>query len=753
MENAWLNQPRLRKSLVIEVIEPRLMFALSEHRHFVFEGEIYPALLPFLHGGHSMGDILSGVADRFSLQDVMVAVQRLVASRCLVDSDVTDMPEQQAAFWDGVSDETNATAVAECLRDQPVTVRALGAINRDEFETTLRRAGVRVEPDGGMLIVATDDYLREELADLDSQARITGKPWVIVKPVGMIAWIGPLFRPGAAACWHCLEHRLRHNRQVELYLRGRSTDAIDISKTRFPSLDRSAMSLASIEIARLIALNFRTRLEGRIFALDFQTYKIEEHTVVRRPQCKACGQPLKIAQPGPVELKSRIKRNGAGGTERTASPEEIFHRYQHHISPISGIVTAFIPRNLEACGLIYNYTSGHYFPIISDDLASLQVNLIARSGGKGSDEIQAKAGAVAEALERYSGISWGEEYEVRGSFASLQPEAIRVEDVLFFSRNQYESRAQWNTTPGNEKHYVPEPFDEKAEIAWTPLWSLSHNRLRYLPKAFCFYGHRDAVGNFSFCDSNGCAAGNTLEEAIVHGFLELAERDAVAIWWYNRLKRSAVDASSFDLPYWVTLRDYYDTELQRDLHVIDITSDLGIPTFVAVSRRRDQPTEDIIIGIGCHFNPRKALMQALLEANQSTPLWHFVTRDRPALKRYCPKDIMEWLETATYENQPYLVPEATCPKTFADYKQMEKDDVREDVLTCVEIAKAAGLELLVLDQTRPGIGLPVARVVVPGLRHFWLRLAPGRLYDVPVRMGWLQKPLGEADMNRIPFFI
>jgi ribosomal protein S12 methylthiotransferase accessory factor len=207
------------------------------------------------------------------------------------------------------------------------------------------------------------------------------------------------------------------------------------------------------------------------------------------------------------------------------------------------------------------------------------------------------------------------------------------------------------------------------------------------------------------------------------------------------------------LPYWVTLRDYYDTELQRDLHVIDITSDLGIPTFVAVSRRRDQPTEDIIIGIGCHFNPRKALMQALLEANQSTPLWHFVTRDRPALKRYCPKDIMEWLETATYENQPYLVPEATCPKTFADYKQMEKDDVREDVLTCVEIAKAAGLELLVLDQTRPGIGLPVARVVVPGLRHFWLRLAPGRLYDVPVRMGWLQKPLGEADMNRIPFFI
>ena len=42
-------------------------------------------------------------------------------------------------------------------------------------------------------------------------------------------------------------------------------------------------------------------------------------------------------------------------------------------------------------------------------------------------------------------------------------------------------------------------------------------------------------------DSNGCAAGNTLEEAIVQGFLELVERDAYAIWWYNRLQRAEVD--------------------------------------------------------------------------------------------------------------------------------------------------------------------------------------------------------------------
>ena len=43
-------------------------------------------------------------------------------------------------------------------------------------------------------------------------------------------------------------------------------------------------------------------------------------------------------------------------------------------------------------------------------------------------------------------------------------------------------------------------------------------------------------------------------------------------------------------------------------------------------------------------------------------------------------------------------------------------------------------------------------VVVPGLRHFWARFGPGRLYEVPVAMGWLERPLTEDQLNPIPFF-
>ena len=62
------------------------------------------------------------------------------------------------------------------------------------------------------------------------------------------------------------------------------------------------------------------------------------------------------------------------------------------------------------------------------------------------------------------------------------------------------------------------------------------------------------------------------------------------------------------------------------------------------------------------------------------------------------------------------------------------------------------MEMLVLEQTRPDIALPVVKVIVPGLRHFWARFAPGRLYEVPVTLGWRDRPLAEDQLNPIPVF-
>jgi ribosomal protein S12 methylthiotransferase accessory factor len=112
-----------------------------------------------------------------------------------------------------------------------------------------------------------------------------------------------------------------------------------------------------------------------------------------------------------------------------------------------------------------------------------------------------------------------------------------------------------------------------------------------------------------------------------------------------------------------------------------------------------------------------------------------------------------WLQTATTANQPYLLPADGPPRTAASYPQAWTDDVTEDVRACQALVERAGMEMLVLDQTRPEVGLPVAKVVVPGLRHFWARFAPGRLYDVPVRLGWLPRPLAEEELNPVAMFL
>src|ERR1700761_7400224 len=88
-------------------------------------------------------------------------------------------------------------------------------------------------------------------------------------------------------------------------------------------------------------------------------------------------------------------------------------------------------------------------------------------------------------------------------------------------------------------------------------------------------------GGFYAADSNGCAAGNTVQEAIVQGFLELVERDAYAIWWYNRDQREELDLNQFDDSYVQDLRTQLG-DRGRKLWGLDITSDLGIPTYVAI---------------------------------------------------------------------------------------------------------------------------------------------------------------------------
>jgi ribosomal protein S12 methylthiotransferase accessory factor len=303
---------------------------------------------------------------------------------------------------------------------------------------------------------------------------------------------------------------------------------------------------------------------------------------------------------------------------------------------------------------------------------------------------------------------------------------------MLFSERQYAGRGALDPA-GSRVQFVPAPFDPDAEIDWTPVWSLTREETKYVPTEYCFYG---PVGPNATCpaDSNGCAAGNTLEEAVLQGFLELVERDGVALWWYSRARRPAVDLDSFDEPHVRELQRVY-RELGRELWVLDVTSDLGIPTFVAVSRGTGGASEELAFGYGAHLEARLGLLRALSELNQMIA----TVRPDPAPAR-------------PLDEEPHVVPSREAPRAKSDYVRLWSEDLRDDVFTCRAAVERLGLEMLVLDQTRPEIGLPVAKVIVPGLRHFWPRFAPGRLYDVPVSLGWISARLEERELNPIPAF-
>ncbi|HET6879346.1 MAG TPA: TOMM precursor leader peptide-binding protein, partial [Pirellulales bacterium] len=479
------------------------------------------------------------------------------------------------------------------------------------------------------------------------------------------------------------------------------------------------------------------------------------HALTRLPYCRACSAKTdeEARRFVPIELKSRRKTFVQDGGHRVVAPQATLDRYSHHVSPITGAVSVLQRSSPSEDGAMHVYLAGHNLARTHHNVGQLKGDLRNMSAGKGTTDVQAKASGLCEGLERYSGVFRGDEPRRAARLAELGSSAIDPRACMLYSEQQYRDREIWNAKK-SPYNFVPMPFDPHEEIEWSPLWSLTRQETRWLPTEFCYYDCPRPHGKrFCMACSNGCAAGNTLEEAVLQGFLEVIERDSVALWWYNRASRPGVDLTSFDEPYLSELGDCLKRR-QREMAVLDLTSDLGIPVFASWTRRTDSAREEIVFGFGAHLDPRIALLRAVTEMNQMLSHLLQVPLDETASEHESDEETVHWLKTATLQNQPYLIPSPREPaRHLADFRVAFSDDVADDVRYCQSLVERQGLEVLVLDQTRPEIGLPVVKVVVPGLRHFWARFAPGRLYEAPVRLGWRGQPLAEEELNPIPMFL
>ncbi|GAA1433436.1 TOMM precursor leader peptide-binding protein [Streptomyces thermospinosisporus] len=719
------------------------LFLLSEHDAQFFEGPVFADLSDHLADGAAPTDAVDALAPVHGRAVAHYALDVMRRSGVLTEGE--GHLGATAAFWDELGYDPGTAERG--LENATVAVLASGGADPSAVTAAIEAFGIRVVSRSASAahtpqVVLTPNYLSPELAALARDNWRDGRPWLLARTTGFSLWLGPLFTPGNA-CYTCLTARLGANRSIDRYIAKRAGNGVgDTSAPATTPVHAPLVAgLIALELAKWLADTTRPR-PAEVRVINLATLASTSHPVERRPQCGMCGDP---------KLQTRLMTTPPqlGGAQ---SQPKTLAELRRFVSPVTGLVSA-----VEAAdsGLARGPTCTAFFGFGGDalDLQGLKNSAISQGAGVGTTAEEAECGAICEALERYSGMTLGDEPVLRARYVDLDP-ATTVDPTacMLYSERQYAMRHTINQDQA-AFNAVPEPFDEQAMLDWTGVWSLGAGRFKLLPSSYLFYFYPRTPGEpgpYCWADSNGCAAGTSLADAVTRGMYELIERDAVSIWWYNRLRRPAVDIDACADPSVKGLLDDHRA-IGREAWALDLTADLGIPTFAAISRRLDGDTEDIVLGFGAHLDPRTALRHAVLELNHILPAVLPANRKPDGDYPYPEAAQKAWWRTATIESEPYLLPsDAPLRSPPVPTSPLGVHTQLRRLLACLE---EAGHEVLVLDQTRPDVGLSVAKVIVPGLRHFWARLAPGRLYEVPVSMGWLSETLREEQLNPTAMFL
>ena len=743
IDNAPINKPALAPHLDYRNLGEDRMLLVSETFNTILNGSLYCDIIPLLDGSRDRDAVTHALAKRHDGKQVGGALDAL-ARRGYVVSAEHGQSRGVSAQWSAMG--ASPRWVEERLNSSRIALH--GDCGR--LQRALVGAGLQIVTDEPTLSVfVSNDYLDEANRGINEQFLASSEPWLLVQPAGMMALFGPVFDPGNdKACWECLAHRLRGHREVYNFLRNRGMAPLPAAAS--PATLDAVCALAANEILRWLHFAEEAPVHRHAISFEVGSLVIEKHLVERRSACQVCGDPATYRPDRPVEpvcLKSSPKRFHNSGGSRSETPEQTIAKFSKLVSPVSGVVTWVSRMTKETDPWLHVHWSGSNLALNSRELVSLRQSLRSKCAGKGSTSVQSKASALCEAVERYSNSFQGTEPRSYGCAEDFGDAAIYPNDVQLFSDQQFDERDILNSS-NQAMNLVPQRLNPKQKMNWSPIWSFTEQRHKYLPTSMLYsvaFDDRkpgDIVG-----DSNGCAAGNTLEEAILQGFFELVERDAFAIWWYNMLQLPGIDLCGFGNEYLSQAAENYD-RFGREIWALDATSDLGIPVFVAMSRRRESDNDDIIYASGAHLDPTIALMRAVCELNQFLNWVEGASEGGGGIKLNDPL-VETWFREGRYADLPFLRP---CSKSnlrkLSDYQKPTSLDTCADIEHCRSLIEEKGMEFLVLDQTRDDIGMPVARVVVPGLRHFWARLAPGRLYSVPVAAGLRQTELSESELNQ-----
>jgi putative methanogenesis marker protein 1 len=366
-------------------------------------------------------------------------------------------------------------------------------------------------------------------------------------------------------------------------------------------------------------------------------------------------------------------------TQRAAPPEETLRRAEGKL-PAAGITRIADITQLDRIGI----------PVFSCIRPTAEMGAVSVYNGKGATPLAARVSAMMEGIERYSGEAGDRE--------------------MRYSR--YEELKKGENVLDPRELILPSSSDASGIIPWVEGYDLTCDESILVPAQAVFHPLSSPYPPLFRTTTNGLASGNTPEEAIFHALTEVIERDAWSLVETMRHAGPRIEGADGE-----TVADLLERfhRAEIEVHLRDITSDLGIPTIAAVSD--DILLKDpslLTIGMGTHTSAPIAAIRALTEVAQSR-----LTQIHGAREDIPHSDVRKQLgyERTKRLNRYWF--EADTGVAMEEIQSLDRPDFLEDINTILERLRSLGLgRVIAVDLTRPEIGIPVVRVIVPGLEVY-----------------------------------
>ena len=379
------------------------------------------------------------------------------------------------------------------------------------------------------------------------------------------------------------------------------------------------------------------------------------------------------------------------GTQRVYDETTTLENTKDQIKKI-GVTRIADITNLDRLGI----------PIFSAIRPSAAPGAISIYSGKGSTEQRARISAIMESFERCLAERPGLNANIAGNISA----PALVESYL-------NARENYSVLDPHDL-LLSQPYNPSSLLEWVGACDLL-NKEEVFVSANAVYHPYDSPGQCQklfLSNTNGLASGNVLEEAILHGLLEVIERDAISTAQFTRdLGKEIVLTEEDGYLYELALK-FKDAGI--DLKVWLVPTDTGIPTIIAATD--DVKLKDpalLVMGAGSHPKPEIAVARAITEAAQSRVVQIQGARedtDREGFIRSIGHNRMKRLNWFWFEEGEKI--------SLSEVQDLSKSSPAENIDVILEKLKNLAERVLVIDLSREEVAVPVVRVIIPGFELF-----------------------------------